>query len=165
MTKSLFLMRHAKSDWKQPGLPDHDRPLNARGRKAAPLMAAKLSERGVHVDVILASTAVRAQETVALLREFWSSSAEVLNVPALYLASPQTILAEVQSLHDSWHSAMVVGHNPGLSILASQLAGQELDMPTAAVVHLLFHSDSWQALRSHAPPVLCAYWKPRELAD
>jgi phosphohistidine phosphatase len=161
--KTLLLMRHAKSDWNQPGLTDHDRPLNARGRRAAPLMAHKLSASGLQVDIILASSAIRVQETVELLQQHWSPQIEVLTLPSLYLASPQQIITEVQSLHDSWQSAMVVAHNPGLAALVSHLANQELDMPTAAVAVFQFAVDQWSKILVGGVPELVSLWKPREI--
>ncbi len=163
--KTLLLMRHAKSDWKQPGLSDHDRPLNARGRQAAPRMAQKLSESGLRAEVILASSAVRVQETVELVQEHWSVDAEVLTRPTLYLASPLQIMSEVQSLHDSWHNAMVIAHNPGLAALVSHLTGQNLDMPTAAVAVFQFDVDQWSQVSMSGSPVLVDFWKPRDLKD
>jgi phosphohistidine phosphatase len=163
--KTLLLMRHAKSDWKQPGLADHDRPLNTRGQQSAPAMANHLRQTGWQVDIILASSAVRVQQTVALMREHWSAEVDVLTVPTLYLASPQQIMVEVQSLHDSWNSALVVAHNPGLAHLVSQLTGREIEMPTAAVAIFKFDADSWQSLWQGKPPVLCEFFKPRDLAE
>jgi phosphohistidine phosphatase len=163
MTKTLLLMRHAKSDWKQPGLSDHDRPLNARGRKAAPAMADQLLENGWRVDVILASSAVRVQQTVSLMHDHWSTSAEIWTVPALYLASSTQIMLEVQALHDSWNSVLVVAHNPGLAQLVSQLSGRDTEMPTAAVAIFEFATDNWNHLGRGALPVLREFWKPRDL--
>lgn len=161
--KTLLLMRHAKSDWNQPGLSDHDRPLNDRGRRAAPQMAHKLCESGLQVDIILASSAVRVQETVELLQQHWSPPVEVLTRPALYLASAQQIMAEVQCLHDTWRSALVVAHNPGLAALVSQLANQDLEMPTAAVAVFQFNVDQWSKILTDGAPQMVSLWKPREI--
>ncbi len=163
MQRTLLLMRHAKSDWKQPGLADHDRPLNARGRRAAPLMAHHLSDQGIRVDVILASTAERVRETIELMQQVWCEEVEVLPQKSLYLASPQEIASQIQSLHDSWQNVMLVGHNPGLSAAASLLAGIGQEMPTAAIAVFQAEIDSWA--RSFAANVweLKALWRPREL--
>lgn len=163
--KTLLLMRHAKSDWKQPEMSDHDRPLNGRGRRAAPAIAHQLSHSGLQVDVILASSAVRVQETVELLLHTWSPAAEVLTSRALYLASPQQIMSEIQSLHDSWNSAMVVAHNPGIAALVNQLAGRSMEMPTAAVAVFRWEASTWSELLAGPPPILSDYWKPRDLED
>jgi phosphohistidine phosphatase len=156
-------MRHAKSDWKQPGTSDHDRPLNARGRRVAVLMAHHLIQQSVTVDIIVASTAERVRETVELMQDHWAEQVQVLRNSSLYLAAPQQILSEIQTLHDSWESALVVAHNPGMVSLVSHLADLDVAMPTAAVA--IFEADiaSWTNKLSPGNCRLKALWKPREL--
>jgi phosphohistidine phosphatase len=155
-------MRHAKSDWKHPGLADHDRPLNKRGRRAAPLMANRLNDSQIEVDVILASSARRVQETLELMRPIWGAEAELFTEPSLYAASPEQICRHIRGLHDSWRSAMVVGHNPGMVALVCHLSGRDLDMPTAAVAIFQTGNASWSQTLA-ADWQLTAFWKPREL--
>ena len=162
--RTLILMRHAKSDWSQAGVADHDRPLNARGKSAAPLMAEYLASQDVPVDVILTSSARRAQQTVKRVRRKWASDAEVLNEPSLYLASPDELASHVHALHDSWHHALLVGHNPGLSQLASQLANEPIALPTAAVAILQADIDHWDHSLPQGEWTLQHFWKPRDLA-
>ncbi len=76
MARRLIIMRHAKSDWANANLTDHDRPLNARGRRTAPLMAEHLAAQCVLPEVIVASTAVRVQETLELLLGCWAGKPE-----------------------------------------------------------------------------------------
>ena len=170
--RTLILMRHAKSDWSVPGLADHDRPLNKRGKRAAPLMAQKLAIEGLHADVVLASSARRVQDTVKLLRESWSTEAAVLTERSLYLASEQEIARQIEALHDSWQTALVVGHNPGIVSLCCRLAGSDLEMPTAAIAVFRSPADTWQNCISHADISpggssrhwqLVEHWKPRDL--
>ncbi|MCA9132666.1 MAG: histidine phosphatase family protein [Planctomycetales bacterium] len=161
--KTVMFMRHAKSDWKQPGMADHDRPLNARGRRAAPAIACQLRDSEQSVDVILASTAERVRQTVELLQQHWGAQAEVVSSKDLYLATAEQLLRELHTLHDSWERALVVAHNPGMVSLVSHLAGQNLEMPTAAVAIFECDIDSWTTTLT---PQLCrlqAYWKPRDL--
>ncbi len=157
-------MRHGKSDWHQPGLADHDRPLNPRGQRAVPLMAQLLLEQGVRTDIILASSAVRVQQTLELLQASWAMGTQVITERSLYLASADTITSIIHALHDSWKSAMLVGHNPGLCEFCWRLSREELDMPTAAVAVFCCHdANTWHdSLNSH-PWQLQAYWKPRDL--
>jgi phosphohistidine phosphatase len=163
MQRTLILMRHAKSDWSQAGVADHERALNARGRRSAPLIAEKLIESSINVDVILASTAVRVQETVQLLQQSWARQAEVLTERSLYLASVETLTATVQGSHDSWNSIMLVGHNPGMAEFVSLLAKQYLDMPTAAVAILTSDIGSWHGSVRSGNWKLQAFWKPRDI--
>lgn len=166
MTRRLIVMRHAKSDWDDPSLPDHDRPLNQRGRRAAPRMAEQMICQNVRPDVIVASTAVRVRETLELMQPkwlvVWGEPIEVLREKSLYLATPETLISNLRGLHDSWSSAMLVGHNPGLSMLVSQFAHEPLELPTAAVAVLDSEAESW-------PEATVGVWKltnlwlPREL--
>lgn len=156
-------MRHAKSDWKQPGMQDHDRPLNKRGRRAATLMAQCMVDHGIAIEVVLASTAVRVQETLKRMQGVWSFHPEVLNEPTLYLASPPEIAKHIHSLHDSWSTALLIGHNPGIGALVCHMAAKSIEMPTAAVAVFTNPTEHWQGSISEAGWRLDAYWKPRDL--
>ena len=160
--KTLVLMRHAKSDWSSANLADHDRPLNARGNRAAPRMAQLLQDEQVAVDVILASSACRVQQTLQHLTETWAGEAVVMTEPSLYLASVSEIKSHIDVLHDSWNSAMVVGHNPGLGAMLCTLSDQDLDMPTACVAVLQADTTSWRDSIRKCKWHLHAYWKPRD---
>lgn len=158
-----MLMRHAKSDWSDSELSDHDRPLNKRGRRAAPIMAQQMMLTGRTPDVIVASSAVRVQETVALMMDAFAEEVTVLQEPELYLASVPEIVSHVDTLHASWGRALVVGHNPGMGALVSQLAEKSCDMPTAAVA--VFHSncEEWRSSIAGGEWTLQEYWTPRAL--
>ncbi len=149
MTRNLLLMRHAKSDWNVPGLGDKDRPLNARGKSTAPTMAAWLFEHGLLPDLILCSSAVRTLQTLMLMIEQWESlqlTNPTLFLPRtiiedkLYLASDSHILSFARNSakeNPEPHSTlMVLGHNPGMEILASNLSDTSIAMPTGAIAVL-----------------------------
>ena len=129
----LILMRHAKSDWGDASLSDHGRPLNARGKRDAPRMAKWLSELGIVPDRILSSTSERTRETVGLMTLEWNRQPSIEWEESLYLAAPDKILSNVGMRGGAAHRLMVVAHNPGMSYLASALAGESRDMPTAAI--------------------------------
>ena len=156
-------MRHAKSDWKQPGLSDHDRPLNARGRSAAPFMAKQLHLIYPDIDIALASSAVRVQQTLELMRAEWEQPPEVLTDRELYLATPQQIVDALRALHDVWDNVLLVAHNPGLAGLVSHWSGRVIEMPTAAIAVFRFSGASWQELTLGSSLKLVNYWKPRDL--
>lgn len=154
MTQQLILMRHAKSDHDDPALSDHDRPLNKRGRHASPTMAEWLDEQGCVPDLILCSSSVRTHETARLMLKHWDSKPEVVSCEDLYLSSPSTMLDVVGRNHDGAASVMVLAHNPGVSMLASMLARQSLELVTAAVA--IFDVDDLDILcnsgvSAHAP--------------
>ena len=114
----LIMMRHAKSDWSQPNLSDHDRALNVRGGYAAPRMARHLLEQSLEPELVLASTAVRVQQTLGLMREQqWASEARVEDRKDLYLATPQHLAKTIEKTDTQCKSLMLIGHNPGMCSL------------------------------------------------
>ncbi|MDF1488526.1 SixA phosphatase family protein [Tessaracoccus caeni] len=138
---TLTLVRHAKSDWSDPWLADHDRPLNERGARNAPMMARRFVDAGVEVQRILSSTAVRARTTA-------SAFGAELGIPVeleddLYHASARDLLLVAGRAGVS--SVMLVAHDPGLSDLASRLsAGRITHMPTCAVATFTWNLEEWQ---------------------
>jgi phosphohistidine phosphatase len=146
---SLYLLRHAKSSWDDPSLADHERPLSHRGARGAQLMAAQL--RGaVEPALVLCSTALRARQTLQVL----SLASEVCYEDGLYAAGAAELLGRLQRLADQVASAMVIGHNPGLQLLAVSLTGQgdplliarlREKLPTGALVKLVFQGP-WASL-------------------
>jgi phosphohistidine phosphatase len=143
--KTLALVRHAKSSWDDPSIADHDRPLNERGRRDAPLMGARLHERGFAPGVILTSTATRAQATAeAIAAELGYPLDGIVVVPSLYGASPATMLAIVGGLEDSIDSALLVAHDPGMRELATRLSADIERMPTCAIAEFTFEVASWR---------------------
>lgn len=136
----LILVRHAKSDWGNPGLADHDRPLNQRGRANAPMMAERLVGAGVTVDQIHSSTAVRAQTTAAFFGEGLGQSVELDS--ELYLASGTKLFAKAAGA--GVRSVLVVAHDPGITELASQLSDSGIaHMPTCAVARFMWEAETW----------------------
>ncbi|CAG7620364.1 SixA phosphatase family protein [Leucobacter soli] len=138
--RELILTRHAKSDWGDPELPDHDRPLNARGLRDAPAMADRLAATGVEVQRILSSTAVRARSTAAVFGA--ALGVEVELDEELYLASAAKLLTAAAGSDAG--TVMVVAHDPGISDLASTLSdGGITHMPTCAVARFTWQVDAW----------------------
>lgn len=137
----LMLLRHAKSDWSDEGLPDIQRPLNHRGRKAAPQMALWMLRHRFVPDRIVCSTAVRTRETLQRMMEVWQDeptatapAPDIHFIDRLYLATPQTIL-EVAVEHAVGSKALlVIGHNPGMEMLATQLSQSACEMRTCTLV-------------------------------
>lgn len=162
--KTLCLMRHAKSSWDDPDLPDHDRPLNKRGRKAAPQMARWLGQQDLRPEFIICSTAVRAQETVKLLRDEW------LPVPfnddvGLYLAAPTQLQNVVRATSDDISCLLLVAHNPGLEEWLVTLTGEERKFPTAAVAVLDADIEHWADWPGSKKPTLRLFQTPKQVTD
>jgi phosphohistidine phosphatase len=163
--KRLYLLRHAKSSWKEQGLADHDRPLAGRGRRAAKTIRRHLKEQGIDPELVLCSTATRARQTLEGIEPALGRGA-VRVEPELYGAGSAALLARLQHVPAGVRSVMVIGHNPGLQELAQLLArhgSDELEekFPTAALAALAFHG-SWAGIdRGNAE--LIEFVRPRDL--
>ncbi|MBI3206107.1 MAG: histidine phosphatase family protein [Myxococcales bacterium] len=161
--KTLLLMRHAKSDWDDAGTPDHDRPLNARGERTAPQMAALLVSEHVPPDLILSSTALRARATALAVAEATGWKPELCLRHELYLAAPSRIVQAIVRAPSGVDCLLVVGHNPGMEELVSDLATTRQSMPTAAVARFAIPVDDWAAFAG-ARAELVQVWRPRDVA-
>ena len=157
--RRLMLLRHAKSDWAKPGLRDHDRPLNPRGREAAPRIGAYMALHALVPDLILASTAKRVTETLEHLLPAFKTRPNVTSEPRIYDAGSNTLLAVLKEAPRSAHSLLLVGHNPGMAELAALLiASGDVDarqrliekFPTAALAVIDFAFDDWGKLHPRA---------------
>ncbi|MGV9013175.1 MAG: SixA phosphatase family protein [Flavobacteriales bacterium] len=138
------MVRHAKSAWTETANGDIDRPLNERGLSDAPMMAKRFAERAESVDLWVTSTALRAKSTAAFFAKELGKEAPQ-ELPSLYLAPASTLLATVNAFPKSVKSAMIFGHNPGLSLLADDLAQSGLgDLPTCAVIRIDFDAKDWE---------------------
>lgn len=144
--KQLFLIRHAKSDWDHPGLADHDRPLNSRGERDGPRMAAALAEREIVPDAVVSSTANRAATTARAIAEGVGFPVDAIQFTRdLYLAAPSRILRIVQQLDEEVETAFLFGHNPGMHEAVNELIGgwNVSEFPTLAVASLDLDIDYW----------------------
>jgi phosphohistidine phosphatase len=173
--KRLLLLRHAKAVPGEPGSEDHERGLLARGREDAPKIGRYIETCGYAPEYIVSSTARRTVETTELVTDMLKGAGRVDYLDALYLAEPDVILSVVRLAPDKMKSAMVVGHNPGLEQLATELAREpvkrkergrfdriEEKFPTAALAVLDFDVARW---RDIAPDkgALVDFVRPRDL--
>lgn len=143
--KTLTLVRHAKSSWKDTTLADHDRPLNKRGERDAPFMARRIDAAGIRPSLITSSTAVRAWTTAKIIARHLRYPQEFLQREKdLYLASLDGLLDVVAAQDNAFNSLMLVGHNPGLTDFADFLSpGLTVNLPTAGVVAVTIDRDDW----------------------
>ncbi len=162
--KTLMLLRHAKSSWKDSDVSDHDRPLNKRGKKTAPQMGRLLRKDGLLPDLILASTAVRARETARAVAKAAKYKGPVELLESLYLATAGKLLAEAQSrTPDSVGRLLLVGHNPGMEELVEILCGRRETFPTAALAVFEVGIDEWKALELGVETKLVKVYRPKEM--
>jgi phosphohistidine phosphatase len=166
--RTLFVLRHAKSSWDDPGLGDHERPLAPRGRRAALQIAAYLRPHEISPALVLCSTARRTVQTL----EAAAPGGEALIEPDLYAASPSELLARLRQVPDPTTSVMLIGHNPGLQMLVLTLAGHRRrgdpnlaavanKFPTAGLATLSLHG-GWSDLRAGGAE-LTGFVRPKDL--
>jgi phosphohistidine phosphatase len=143
--KTLILVRHAKSSWKDRTLSDRERPLNKRGKHDAPVMGKRIAEAGIRPSLIVSSPAVRAWTTAKVVAQTIGYPLEFLQrEDGLYLASLDSWLDVVAAQDNGFNSLMLFGHNPGLTDFANYLSpGLTHNVPTAGVVCVNIDSEDW----------------------
>jgi phosphohistidine phosphatase len=162
----LYLLRHAKSSWKDHGVADRDRPLAPRGRRAAKAIGRYLRDQGIEPELMLCSSATRACET---LERIGLARPRARVEPELYGAGADALLARLHEVPPAVASVMLIGHNPGMQQLALLLAhpGPELreletKFPTAALATLAFPGPDWRTL-DRGTAELIGFVRPRDL--
>lgn len=144
--KTVYFIRHAKSSWSDMSLRDFDRPLNKRGKRDAPFMAAKLRAFGVKPDAIISSPANRAITTAAHFAEALAIlPADIIQAPEIYHAYATTILTTIQKQSNDLNTILVFGHNPGFTMLANMFkGGAPIDnVPTCGIVKVVSEKNKW----------------------
>jgi len=160
MMKRIFVVRHAKSSW-ETGKSDFERPLNPRGLRDAPKMAAYLKAKGAKPDLLITSSAVRAKTTAAFF-------AEALGIPedlqweaeSLYHAAMLEVLDLVCSIPDEYDTIMLFGHNPGFTYFANEFWGENWidNLPTCGVVEIEGDVKSWTMFTGETAKVVGHYF-------
>ena len=141
MSRRLIIMRHAKSSWDDPSLGDHDRPLNPRGLRDAPIMADTIERIGWTPNLILVSSSMRTKQTLDLMSHVLSDTDTEIR-GGIYHAGLNDLLHELQDIPDVG-TTMILGHNPGSELLIKHLSGEWHSMPTAAAALLSESNGTW----------------------
>ena len=164
--KTILLLRHAKSSWKDPDLPDHDRPLKKRGQNDAPRMGKLLKDEDLIPDLIMSSTAVRAKKTAELVAKACKYKGEISLNQSLYGAEPADYLKVLQELSDKYKTVLVVGHSPSVEETVDVLTGSpDVIMPTCALAHISLPIQNWAKLNEQKiKGKLLKVWRPKELS-
>lgn len=160
--KTLFLMRHAKSSWKQKNLADIERPLSGRGEKDAPTMGHLLKKKEIIPDLILSSPAVRARMTAEEVSKKSHYKKDVLFVDKLYMAEAPDIIETICTLPDDLETVLLIGHNPGLEYTLQLLTGKIESLPTASIACISLPIEHWSELNNDTKCELVKVWHPRE---
>ena len=144
--KTVLLVRHAKSDWGNPGLDDADRPLNDRGKRDAPIMAHRLLDKKIKIDAFVSSPARRAAKTARIFAEAYDRKKDkIIFRDELYLAEPAAFYEVIASIKDDNDTIAVFSHNNGLTDFANMLTDTRIDnIPTCGVFAVKADCDSWK---------------------
>jgi phosphohistidine phosphatase len=161
--KTLLILRHAKSSWKFPDLADHDRPLNSRGKRDAPLIGRILSEEHLIPDLIVTSSAVRAHATAKKVAKASGYRGQIEIESSLYRGGPPAYLDIVRNQPDRNEKLLVVGHNPDVEQILNIFTGTEVIMPTCALAHISLVLERWTDLSSNTKGKLVKIWRPKDL--
>lgn len=162
--KTLLLMRHAKSSFKEGDLPDFERPLSKRGEKDAPRMGKLLKEKDLEPDLILSSTAQRASQTAELVAEKCKYEREIVFVQSFYLGEPDAYMSVLRDLdEEDADTVLVIGHNPGLESLLQMLTDKVESLPTSAIAHLELPIRTWKALNTEIIAHLKHLYRTRDI--
>jgi phosphohistidine phosphatase len=170
--KTLYLLRHAKSDWDDPVLRDFDRPLNKRGEKAARVIGQWMASHGVNFEHVIASPAIRVVDTLDGLWFGYGRKMPPIWERRIYLASSATLLDVLREVDDTHDVVLMVGHNPGMEDVVFDLVPEdgtsplreivEEKYPTAALAQLDIPINRWADI---GKPVahLKRFVRPRDL--
>ena len=164
--KNLYLTRHAKSSWGNPGLADIDRPLNSRGKKAAPSMGKLIMDKGEKPELLISSPANRAFSTAnAFAAAMGLRETDVLIKDTIYGAGVHQLLNLVQDVDDLYNSIMLFGHNPTFTSFGNMVSGENImNIVTCGVVRIDFEFSSWKNIDFNSGRMIY-YEYPKKYTD
>jgi len=163
MTKTLLILRHAKSSWKDEKLKDIDRPLKRRGEEDAVVIGKVLTVAELVPQVILSSPAKRAKQTAELVVSEAKFKGELRFVDAFYMGEPENYIGELKELPDEIERVMIIGHNPGLEALLQLLDGKVNSLPTGSLAYLVLDIKHWSDLTKSTVGELISFWEADEI--
>lgn len=148
--KRLYLIRHAKSSWKNPDLADFERPLNKRGKGDVPYMGERLNQYKVKPDLIISSPAKRALKTAQIMaKKINFPRGKIIADESIYGGDISVLLRVIRNIDNSFKQVMLFGHNPDFSILAEYLTNYQVkNIPTCGIFCLDLNIDSWKEISS-----------------
>ena len=144
--KNIIFLRHAKSSWSNPGLRDHDRPLNKRGNRDAPIMASQLKKMYPIIDQVFVSTSQRTRETIQYFIEEYGENLKNISFEAsLYHGSPNDYQDMLIQASPESETILMVGHNPGITYVANDCSSNSFidNIPTCGIFILQSNEEHW----------------------
>ncbi|MBU1099267.1 MAG: histidine phosphatase family protein [Bacteroidetes bacterium] len=163
--KNLYIVRHAKSSWKEAGRTDFERSLNTRGLHNAPFMGRLLAEQNVKPDIILSSPAKRAITTARLFSDSLGYPLEnIVEEESIYEAGINSLVKVINGIPDKYNIAMIFGHNPGLTIVTNYMCDKYIDnIPTCGIVKIELNVDSWNDVADECGKIISFDYPKRHL--
>ena len=146
---TLFLCRHAKSSWDEPGLSDKDRPLNARGKNDAPMMGRMLENREENPDLIISSPAERAFKTAKLISdELGYRQKDIIVDNRIDMAGIDDFIEVLKECRSKDKTIMIFSHNYGITDFANYISSSRIDnIPTCGIVKIKFEFSNWEKIK------------------
>lgn len=146
--KKLYVIRHAKSSWKDWSLKDYERPLNKRGKRDIPVMGKFLADREITFDACLTSHAKRARLTAeGICDSVGFDKKEIIENRKLYHASEEEIMHFIKNIPNNYGSVAIFGHNPGFTDFVNSLCLTEIDnVPTTGICSICFSVKKWNKI-------------------
>ena len=152
--KKLYIIRHAKSSWKDTTLDDFERPLNKRGQKDVPLMAKRLKEKNVIPDLIISSPALRAKTTAKLIAKELNFKKQITYDADIYEADTNEIFDTIRKIDESCNIVFLIGHNPSLNAFVHALVDFKENIPTCGIIALQINCEHFKDLSSTCTKLL-----------
>lgn len=144
--KTLYLIRHAKSSWKDHNLDDFDRPLNKRGKRDAPFMGELLADNEILPDIIYSSPAKRASDTAKIIAQKIGYTKEIVYDERIYEFNFVILVRIIKEIDNIYESAFLFGHNPILNIFMEEYCDFDENIPTSGVIKMIFDCDDWKKI-------------------
>ncbi len=161
--KKLYLIRHAKSSWKDITLDDFDRPLNKRGKTDAPFMAQKLKDKNIYPDIIISSPAKRAKSTAKAFKKIFDTKKQIIFDPSIYHALLDEMEEIIENMDNKYDTVFMVAHNPTINEFVEAHINMYENIPTCGIVGISFESKKWKdALCSNKKLLLFDYPKSQK---
>ena len=162
--RRLLILRHAKSSWADANVDDWERPLTDRGRRDAARVGELLRQQSLVPDTIITSDAVRAHSTAQIVADAAGYPHRLVLSSSLYHATPAAVIEVLNTVKNpTARSVMIVAHNPGLEDLVTQLTGDHVTLPTAALVNVELPVREWSELDLTASATMIDFWRPADL--
>jgi phosphohistidine phosphatase len=164
--KTLYLVRHAKSSWDNPEISDFERPLNDRGRSAAPKMAQYLINKGIKPQLLVSSPATRAIGTALIFADkFGIAQKNILSIPNIYNSNNIELMEVIRELDDKYDSIMLFGHDTSITVVTEELSNQRfLHFPTCGAAGIKLNINSWKEVVDGCG-TLAFFYFPKGIAD